>query len=149
MGIVTLVALEILEFEFGRLHPFAAPDPVSACQPVVVYQPMAAGTQLLHIGGHDPGTVVGSVFIAILDEVAVVASIIGAVIQFYGCMGKRRLHHIRIGQPRPIRVTQKTVSDHDFVLQILSPGGVRRIPARIERFGDRLFCRCKYAQGEK
>ena len=80
-------ALEIAKFKELRCHPFAPSYAMGTGHPIIVNQPMATGAQLLHIAGHDSRSVVGGIFITVLDEVAVIASVVGPVVQCNRNMG--------------------------------------------------------------
>ncbi len=75
---------------------------MGAGAPVFVNHPMAPGAQVLYVEVRDARAVVGGVLMAILDNVANIASVICAMIQLYHTMGKEWLNNIRIRDTGPI-----------------------------------------------
>ncbi len=75
---------------------------MGAGAPVFVNHPMAPGAQVLYVKVRDARAVVGGVLMAILDNVAIIASVICAMIQLYHTMGKEWLNNIRIRDTGPI-----------------------------------------------
>ena len=102
VGIMALGAFEIAGFKNRRRHPFAPSDTMGTGAPVLVNQPMAPGAQVLYVEMRDARAVVGGEFVTVLDKVAVVASVICAMIQLYHTMGKQGLNNIRIRDAGPI-----------------------------------------------
>lgn len=47
----------------------------SSVLPVVIDQSVASCAQFFHIGGHDTGSVIGSVFVPIADKMAIVTPV--------------------------------------------------------------------------
>ena len=53
---------------------------MSALLPVVIYQAVAPGAQLLHMDMHNSGSVIGRILIAVLDKMTIEASVVGAMV---------------------------------------------------------------------
>ena len=78
-----IVAFGTLKINYVKLRwgqKLSATHPMSAVLPVVIYQAMAPGAQLFHINVNNSGSVIGRILIAVLNEMAIEASVIGAVI---------------------------------------------------------------------
>ena len=80
MRVMALGAFKIGSLKRGLGRPLPAPISVGAALPVLIDQTMAAGAQFFYIDMHDPGAVIVRIFIAILNEMTVLAAVIGPVI---------------------------------------------------------------------
>jgi hypothetical protein len=80
MRIMAFGALKINYFKLPWGQKLSAPHPMSALMPVVIYQAVTPGAQLFHMHMHNPGSVIGRIFIAVLDEMTIEASVVGAMI---------------------------------------------------------------------
>jgi len=132
---VALGAIEGLPFKYGLGGPMAASYPMGAVLPVVVDQPMASGAHLFNIPMHDARSVIGRVLISVLDKMAIVATIVSAVIQFDDPVGKLGSNHIRIGDAYPVGVTKITIAHHHLVFKVIPACGLKGIPDGFKRFG--------------
>ncbi|MBT8359355.1 MAG: hypothetical protein KJO32_00240 [Deltaproteobacteria bacterium] len=92
--------------------PSAGPLAMGARLPVLVDQTMTSFAQLLRRFGHDVGSVVGHIFVAVINLVAVIAAVVGAMIQGDVGMGKAGIGGLRAGgDGHPERVTEMAIAN--------------------------------------
>ena len=80
MRIMAFGALKINYFKLRWGQKMSAPHPMSAVLPVVIYQTVAPGAQLFHMDMHNSGSVIGRIFITVLDKMTIEAAVVGAMI---------------------------------------------------------------------
>ena len=79
MGIMAFGAFWIGSIECSFWQPLSAPHTVCAVQPVVINQAMTPGTELFHVNMHNSRSVIGSIFIAVQNMMAIEAPVIAAM----------------------------------------------------------------------
>ena len=79
MGIMAFGAFRIGSIERSFWQPLSTPHTMCAALPVVINQTVTPGTELFHVNMHNSRPVIGSIFIAVQNMMAIKAPVIAAM----------------------------------------------------------------------
>ena len=79
MGIMAFGAFRIRSIERSFWQPLSAPHTVCTALPVVINQTMTPGTELFYVNMHNSRSIIGSIFVAVNNMMAIEAPVIATM----------------------------------------------------------------------
>ena len=79
MGIMAFGAFRIDPIERSFWQPLPATHTVGAALPIIINQTVTPGTELFHVNMHNSGSIVGRIFIAVQNMMAIEAPVIATM----------------------------------------------------------------------
>ena len=109
-------------------------------QPILVDKSVTTFAHLLGCLGHNVRAIVGDIFVAIIDLVAIVTAVVAAMIQGDVGMGKARVAGLGAGgNGYPVGMADMAVAYYRFIFKNVATGCIRDVPLSLEGYVFRGF----------